>query len=64
MKLHLIVSHFHQPSSHEALLVGRCLSLLIKSFSELWSDPEVWNMQECKQQLTDACDLAANDPVE
>ena len=51
-------------SSHEGSLVGRCLSLLIKSFSELSSNLEVWNMQECKQRFTTACDSAASDPME
>ena len=64
MQVCLIVSHFHHPSSHEGSLVGRCLSLLIKSFSELWSNLEVWNMQECKQRFTTACDSAASDPME
>ena len=64
MKGRLIVSHFHHLSSDEGPVVGRCLSLLIKSFSELSSNFEVWNMQECKQRFTHACDLAANDPLE
>ena len=64
MKVRLIVSNFHHPSSHEVLLVGRCLSLLIKSFPELSSNLQVWNMQECKLRFTTACDLAANDPME
>ena len=59
-----IVSHFHHPSSHEGSLVGRCLSLLIKSFSELSSNLDVWNMQECKQRFSTACDSAASDPME
>ena len=63
MKVSHIVSQFHEPSSNEGSLVGRCLSLLIKSFSELSSNLEVWNMQECKQRFTYACDLAANDPM-
>ena len=46
LKVCLIVSPFHRPSSHSGSLVGRCLSLLIKSFSELSSSLEVWNMQE------------------
>ena len=64
MKIHLIVFHFHHPSSHEGSLVGRCLSLLIKSFSELSSNLAVCNMQGCKQRFTYACDQAADDPIE
>ena len=64
MKVLGIVSHFHHPSSNEGSLVGRCLSLLTQSFSELSSNLEVWNMRECKQRFTNACDLAANDPTE
>ena len=64
LKIRLIVYPFHHPSYHEGLLLGRCLSLLIKSFSEVSSNLEFWNMQECQRRFTTACGSAASDPME
>ena len=58
LKVCLILSHFHHPSSHEGSFVGPCLSLLINSFSTTLG---VGNMQDCKQRFTTACDSAAGD---